>query len=99
MDQALRSRCERFLANRDTLRKAFPWENPYLHAVCAGILTQKNQTAEVDRLHDCRDLLRSRHGLAFPNFRGIAQEAMITLLSLEPAPRRNWTRGCASTMP
>ena len=54
MDQALRSRCERFLANRDTLRKAFPWENPYLHAVCAGILTQKNQTAEVDRLHDCR---------------------------------------------
>ena len=43
MDQALRSRCERFLANRDTLRKAFPWENPYLHAVCAGILTQKTR--------------------------------------------------------
>ena len=98
MDQALLSRCERVLANRDTLRKAFPWENPYLHAVCAGILTQKNQTAAVDRLHDCRDLLRARTGF-FSNFRGIAQEAMITLLSLEPAPRRNWTRGCASTMP
>ena len=92
MDQALRSRCERFLANRDTLRKAFPWENPYLHAVCAGILTQKNQTAEVDRLHDCRDLLRARTGF-FSNFRGIAQEAMITLLSLEPAPQEELDQG------
>lgn len=97
MDQALRSRCERFLANRDTLRKAFPWENPYLHAVCAGILTQKNQTAEVDRLHDCRDLLRSRTGF-FSNFRG-SPEAMITLCPWSRPPRRNWTRGCASTMP
>ena len=69
MDQALRSRCERFLANRDTLRKAFPWENPYLHAVCAGILTQKNQTAEVDRLHDCRDLLRAARA-SFPTSGG-----------------------------
>ena len=92
MDQALRSRCERFLANRDTLRKAFPWENPYLHAVCAGILTQKNQTAEVDRLHDCRDLLRARTGF-FSNFRGIAQEAMITLLFLEPAPQEKLDQG------
>ena len=98
MDQALRSRCERFLANRDTLRKAFPWENPYLHAVCAGILTQKNQTAEVDRLHDCRDLLRARTGF-FSNFRGIAQEAMIPSCPWSRPPRRNWTRGCASTMP
>lgn len=92
MDQALRSRCERFLANRDTLRKAFPLENPYLHAACAGILTQKNRAADVDRLHACRDLLKERTGL-FSNFRGAAQEAMITLLSLEPDPQEKLDQG------
>ena len=60
--------------------------------MCAGILTQKNQTAEVDRLHDCRDLLRARTGF-FSNFRGIAQEAMITLLFLEPAPQEKLDQG------
>ena len=67
-------------------------ENPYLHAVCAGILTQKNQTAEVDRLHDCRDLLRSRTGF-FPTSGDRPGGNDHPPCPWSRIPRRNWTRG------
>ncbi len=76
MDQALRAAVSASLPTGTPLRKAFPWENPYLHAVCAGILTQKTRrqrwTASTTA-GTCSDPARA----SFPT-PGIAQEAMIT---------------------
>ena len=85
MRASLSALCGKFIENRDTIKLAFPWESSYVYPVCAAVFTDKRQTADGERLHECWELLKSRTGL-FSNFRSTAKLAMVALMAVDSDP-------------
>ena len=81
MREELRRRCELFVENRDIIKSAFSWESAYVYPMCSGILTARGVHADVQRLLECRDILKAGTGI-FSNFRGVSKLATIAMLSL-----------------
>ena len=85
MRTSLSALCGSFIENRDIVKSAFPWESSYLSPVCAAIFTDKHKRADVERLHECRDLLKGQTGV-FSNFRSTAKLAMIAMMAVDSDP-------------
>ena len=85
MKDALHSRCEAFIANRDLLRKRFKLESSYLYPICANIFCARGVTPSEETLIMCRDILKSKAN-AFSNFRGNLSLPIISMLAAGSAP-------------
>ena len=81
MREELRRRCELFVENRDIIKSAFSWESAYVYPMCSGILTARGVHADVQRLLECRDILKAGT-VIFSNFMGVSKLATIAMLSL-----------------
>ncbi|MBQ7829042.1 MAG: DUF4003 domain-containing protein [Clostridia bacterium] len=80
--------------NREVVKKAFSMENSYFYPVCAAIITENGEAADVERLKECRAILKSKTGM-FSNFRGAAVSSIITMLSLDCDPEGRLDRALA----
>ena len=87
MKDSLKRRCEQFIENRDRIKGAFVWESSYFYPLGASIFTGKGRMADVDRMKECRDLLKHNTGV-FSNFRGNGKLAIISMLALDENPER-----------
>lgn len=94
MRESLRELCELFIDNREVVKKAFSMENSYFYPVCAAIITENGEAADVERLKECRAILKSKTGM-FSNFRGAAVSSIITMLSLDCDPEGRLDRALA----
>ena len=91
---------ESFIKNRDIIKQGFAWENSYLYPICAAIFTDKRKTADVERMKECRDILKSKNGI-FSDFRGISMLPMMAMMASSDAvpllePKTFMSSSCAS---
>ena len=52
MKPELEKLCMDYTANRETVKKAFRWDNSALYAVCANIFCANGHMADTDRLKE-----------------------------------------------
>ena len=87
MNQAMKSRCELFVQNRNEIRSRFSWENSYMYPLSASIFTGRNMSVNIERMEECKKLLKQETG-PFSNFRGMSRLAIISLLAADASPER-----------
>lgn len=87
MREKLQQRCSLFIKNRDRIKSAFGWENFYIYPLCANLFTSKEVEADIDKMKECRALLKEKTGV-FSNFRGISKMATVTMLALSEHPKK-----------
>jgi len=85
MTNAIKIRCDKFIENRDIIKKGFKWESTYMYPLCAQIYTSKGKTADCDELKNCVALLKQNVGI-FSNFRSTAKLPIAALLAVSGAP-------------
>lgn len=85
MNDKLNERVELFIRNRDIVKLAIPWQNTYFYSVCSSLFTDNGVNAEVERLKECRGLLKSRFN-AFSSFRGIIELIVVSKLAASSDP-------------
>ena len=86
MKPELEKLCADYIVNRDTVGKAFRWDSSDLYSVCANMFCACGQTADADRLKECREIIRKHTGL-FSKFRSKKVRAMLaSMLSLGEKP-------------
>lgn len=91
MRASLAALCGSFIQNRDIIKGAFPWESAYLHPLCAAVFADRGRTADRERLHECRDLLKEKTGL-FSDFRSTAKLPMIAMMAADRDPEDKLSR-------
>ena len=62
MRNSLEFLCSNLAENRKIIKSVFPLENSYIYPVCAEIFTEKRQTAQEEKLNDCRRILKENTG-------------------------------------
>ena len=87
MKDTLKNKCELFIENRDTFKKAFPWEHDGLHAISASAFVDKNTVADVESLKRVKELIKSRLN-AFSSFRGSFELPLISILAACDDPEK-----------
>ena len=85
MRDSLQQICDRFVENRQTVRRQFRMGNAYLTPLCAGILCAGNVAVSDDTLADRKALLRQKTG-AFSYFRGSLTAPLACMLATDPDP-------------
>lgn len=85
MRETLEAKCRLFISNRDVIKSNFAWESAYMQPLSASMFTEKNRGVNVERMEQCKELLRQQTGL-FSNFRGNIRLAAISLLALDENP-------------
>ena len=86
MKPELEKLCTEYIANRDAVSKAFIFDDKALHAVCANIFCACGQTADTDRLKDCRKLIK-KQTKPFSRFRSKKVRSILaSMLSLGETP-------------
>lgn len=85
MDENLRQRCLRFIADRDAVKAAFPLENAAFYPVCALLFTDKGITADTAQLKACYKLFKGKLNM-FSNFRGLAEVSVVSMLACDVDP-------------
>ena len=86
MKQELEKLCTEFIANRDTVRDTFRWENAAVYPVCANLFCAGGRSAEKDRLIECRKVISEQTGL-FSKFKGKLSPILSCLLALDDHPQ------------
>lgn len=81
MRDELKVLCEEFIQDRDMAKDAFAWENSYILPVCAGILADKKETITVQRLKECKQIIKDKTGI-FSDFRGTVIAPMACMLAI-----------------
>ncbi|OOB79569.1 MAG: hypothetical protein BEN19_07415 [Epulopiscium sp. Nuni2H_MBin003] len=85
----LKELCELFIRNRDVIKNKYKLEMEYIQAICALIFTEKRQLIDVDKLEECKNLLKERTKYKFGlsiNFRGSIQNVMVSILATDENP-------------
>ena len=86
MKPELEKLCTDYIANRDTVKKAFRWDNGDLFSVCANIFCASGQAADADRLKECHKVIRA-HTKPFSKFRGsMIRSILASMLALAEQP-------------
>ena len=86
MNSTLQTRCESFIQNKEVIKKTLSWESTYNYPISAAIFTEKGQQADVERLRQCRDLLKGQTGI-FSSFRGTVRVPAISMLAVDNNPQ------------
>ena len=86
MKPELEKLCANYIANRDTVGKAFRWDSDDLYSVCANVFCACGQTADIDRLKECREVIKKHTGF-FSKFRSKKVRSILaSTLSLVEKP-------------
>ena len=86
MKPELEKLCADYIANRDTVGKAFRWDSDDLYSVCANVFCACGQTADIDRLKECREVIKKHTGF-FSKFRSKKVRSILaSTLSLVEKP-------------
>lgn len=91
MKESLKNLCDSLVENRQTVKSVFPLENNYIYPVCAEIFTEKQLYADVDKLENCRRILKEQTGI-FSNFRGIIKAVVISMMAVDANPEEKLRR-------
>ena len=87
MNDIIMKRTELFVSNWSLIHKGFFLEDNLLITVAAADFAQKDKTADVELLKDCRKLLREKQGL-MSEFRGNNELAVSTKMALSGNPEK-----------
>ncbi|MBR1758082.1 MAG: DUF4003 family protein [Lachnospiraceae bacterium] len=87
MNTQLQEKCELLAFNRSLVKKGFFWEYDLMRTVAAAIYTDADQTADTNRIKECRKMLRKRQGI-FSDFRSYTELLVSTKMSLKDDPER-----------
>ena len=91
MKPELEKLCADYIANRDTVGKVFKWDSNDLYTVCANVFCACGQTADTDRLKECREVIKKHTGL-FSKFRSKKVRSILaSMLSLVEKPEERMT--------
>ena len=85
MKAELEKLCTDYIANRDTVRKAFRWDSKDFYPVCANVLCAYGLSADTDRLKACRKLI-GKYTRPFSRFRGMVRPVLSCMLSAGEDP-------------
>ena len=91
MKAELQALCDLFIANRDIAKQAFKWDYSAVYPLCANIFCARGQKADVDRLQQCREIIKSQTGV-FSNFRGNLRPALASMLAVGERPEGKMSR-------
>ena len=84
--------CQEFISNRDTVEKVFRWDNSALHTVCANIFCAHGETAEPERLEECRRIIRDSTGFLSKFRSRKVRSILAAMLCLQDKPEDRMTQ-------
>ena len=85
MDTRLQKLCDDYIANRQEVEKAFKIENSAVYPICANIFLTHEQTADADRIKECKRHISEKTGV-FNYFRGNMQAPAACVLACSSDP-------------
>ena len=85
MNEKIKEKCDLFVENRNIIRKGFKFENDIVTVAAAKVFTDAGKTADVERLKECRAVLKEKVG-AFSGFRGMMELIVISKMALTENP-------------
>ncbi len=87
MDRQIESKCLELVENFHTLKKGNRMEYTEMLLACAELYMAAGREPDLDRLKECKKLLKSRAGL-FSNFRGMDELLVRCKMALSADPER-----------
>ena len=90
MKSELQKYCELFIANKEKMKES-SWEYVSIYTVVANMFTAKNLEADVEKMKECKKLLKEKTG-ALSNFRGNVMLPAMSMLALDEDPEARMER-------
>ena len=87
MKNMVQKRCELLAENRNLLHKGFMMESSLIKAVAAASFAQKEETVDVEKIKECRKILRKKQG-ALSYFRGNNELVISSRMALSSNPEK-----------
>lgn len=81
MQDVLKETIDLFIANKECVKKAFKWENEYMHPLCSLMYTSIHEEINIDRMKEAETLIKSKTGV-LSEFRGSTRVAMMAQMAL-----------------
>ena len=91
MKAELQALCDLFITNRDIARQSFKWDSDAVHPLCANIFCARGLTMEMDRLQQCKEIIKNQTGI-LSNFRGSLRPALAAMLAAGERPEEKMSR-------
>ena len=92
MKPELEKLCQEYITNRDAVKEAFRWENSALHSVCANLFCARGETADPERLKECRKIIKDGTGFRSKFRSKKVRSILASMLSLEDRPEDRMTQ-------
>lgn len=87
MNSELLKKTDLLAENKNLIRKGFIWDHYLLHIVAASVFTGKNKTADVDKMKECRKLLRNKKSI-LSYFRGNSELFIVSKMAVSADPEK-----------
>ena len=81
MNQELQERCQLFVDNKNALDKGFVWDGATIMPICAMLHAQKNQKVNVEKMKECRKILKGKVGV-FSGLRSYGEMVLLSKMAL-----------------
>ncbi len=81
MNQELQERCQLFVDNKNVLDKGFVWDGATIMPICAMLHAQKNQKVNVEKMKECRKILKGKVGV-FSGLRSYGEMVLLSKMAL-----------------
>ena len=91
MNREIESKCLDLVENYRILASGNKWEFTEMNLACAGIYLASGRTPDMERIKECKKLLKSRAGI-FSNFRGSDELLVRCKMALADDPARYFDR-------
>lgn len=85
MNQELKEKCQLFVENKNVLDKSFVWDGATIMPVCAMLYAQNNQKVDVEKMKECRKLLKGKVGV-FSGLRSYGEMVLLSKMALSENP-------------
>ena len=85
MKELVKAGCELLAENRDVIRRNFKWDYDMMSVAASVVHTGAGKEADIDRLMECRKLLKKREGV-FSTFRGSMELLVISKMAISEDP-------------
>ncbi|MCR5566338.1 MAG: DUF4003 domain-containing protein [Clostridiales bacterium] len=85
MKPELEKICADYIANRDTVKKAFRFNDAAIWSVCANLFCACGHTADAEHLKECRKILK-KYTRPFSKFRGKVRPFLTCMLAVGNSP-------------
>lgn len=81
MQTTLKETIDLFVANKESVQKAFKWESGYMHPLCSLMYTAIKQEINIERMKEAEQLIKSKTKM-FSEFRGNTRMALMAQMAL-----------------